>query len=356
MSHELQKINVSRNDSEWSVEVSAEIPADVLRTHREEALKEIQREAKLDGFRPGKAPLDRILAVYGEVAIMRKAAEHAIQHALPELLASENLLVIETPRVETENPEAGKPLSFTARAALAPQVTLPDYKQVAINQTTVKEEVSVSDNEHKEALTHFRRERARISKMEAGLEPQKAHEESRAMKPEELPALDEAFVRSLGMESVEKFSDAVRENIKNEKTLRAREKVRGAILDELVRTSTVFFPALLREYELNDMEARIKHDLEQSGASFDAYLAQTKKTREQLRGEWKEAADKRAKVRLILAEIARKEGIQPDEKRLEQELDHAKKHVPNADPEALRTHISHALRNEKVLEFLESQK
>ena len=360
MSHHLQSVKVSRDESAWEVEIRAEIPAERFAYYRAEALEEIQKSATVDGFRVGKAPVERIIQIYGEAAIMRQAAEHAIQHELPELLASEKLLIIESPRVETADPirqlAEGKPLAFTARAALAPEVVLPDYKKVAANSNAKKEEVSVSDQEHAEALAHFRRERARITKMEAGLEPQKAHEESRALDMEELPVLDEEFVRSLGLESVEKFSEVVRENIKTEKELRAREKLRAEILDELVKGSTIKYPARLREYELDDMEARITHDLKENGTTFDTYLAQAKKTREQLREEWKDVADKRAKVRLILSEIARKENIEPDKERLEHELEHARKHVPNADPEALRAHIAHALRNEKVLEFLESQK
>lgn len=352
---QLQNVNVSRDENAWEVEVRAEIPAAAFAVHRTEALKEIQRTAKLDGFRPGKAPLERIIQIYGEPTILKSAAERAVQHELPELLATEKFLIIESPRVTIETPGSEKPLQFTARAALAPEVTLPDYKATAARINAEKEEITVSDEEHKEALTHLRRERARIGKIEAGLEPQKAHEESRAMKEEELPALGDEFVRSLGIESAEKFSETIRSNIKTEKEMQAREKRRAAILDELVNSSTIHYPAVLREYELDDMEARIKHDLERMGANWEGYLAQTKKTREQLRSEWQDAADKRAKVRLILSEIARDENIQPDEERLEKELAHAREHVPSADPAALRTHIAHALRNEKTLEFLEKQ-
>ena len=354
MSNNLVNVKVTRDESTWSVEVSAEIPADVLLKYRGEALKEIQKDAKLDGFRPGHAPEDRILQVYGEPAILREAAQHAIQHELPELLAAEKLLIIETPRVSTEAPEVGKPLIFTARAALAPAIELPDYKKTAQMQPVVEEStLAVSDEEHAQAMTHLRRERARIEKIETGTEAQKATEESRAMKEEELPALDDEFVQSLGYESAEKFSEALRTNIKTEKAMQAHEKRRAAILDALVSGSKISYPVALREYELDDMEARVKEDIEHSGQTFDGYLVQIKKTREQLRGEWKDAADKRAKVRLILAEIARKENIEPDEKALAHELEHARKRYPAADPIALRAHIAHAMRNDATLRMIE---
>src|SRR3989338_12933 len=346
-------IKVSRDDGAWEVEVKAEIPAGAMDIYRAEALKEIQKTAKLDGFRPGKAPEDAVLRVYGESALLRAAAERAIQSELPEILAAQKLFIVETPRVTTDEPVAGKPLSFTARAALAPEIVLPDYKAISTKHQAVKEDTSVSDEEHAQAMTHLRRERHRIDKIEAGTEPQKAAEESHITEEKDLPVLDDAFVQSLGYPDTAAFSDALRKNIQNEKGLRAQEKRRAAILDDLVTDSKISYPATLREYELDDMEERVKGDLAQIHQTFESYLAEIKKTREELRTSWKDAADKRAKVRLILAEIARKEMIEPDAAALDHELSDAKEHYKDASDDVLRAHISHGMKNEMVLRFLE---
>ena len=351
-----QNTKVSRDESTWEAIVSAEISTEGLSHYRDEALREIQKSAKLDGFRVGKAPVDRIIAIYGEGQVMRHAAEIAIQRELPELLAKEQVAIVEAPKVTTDTPEIGKPLRFTARAALAPKIELADYKSIGKSVTAEKEDTSVSDAEHAEAMAHIRRERARIDKMEAGTEPAKAAEESKAMKEEELPALDDEFVQSLGYADADAFSEALRKNIQTEKELRASEKRRSLILDGMVKDSTVLYPAALREYELDDMEARVSA---QGGSAsggkdfFEQYLKEIGKTRDELRATWNDAADKRAKVRLILAEIARKEAIDADEKALSHEIEHAREHYPQADPDALRSHIAHAMRNEAVLRFLE---
>ncbi len=351
----LQNAKSTRDESAWEIEVRAEIPAEEIARYREKTLKEMRASVQLDGFRKGHAPLERIIHVYGEEAILKRAVEMAIQSELPEFLAQEKILVIEPPRVSIDPPALEKSVSFVARAALAPTIELPDYKAVARGHP-MSADTEVSDEEHKEALTHLRRERARIDKVETGVEPQKASEESRAMKEEELPALDDQFVQSLGIESAEKFSETVRVNIKNEKELRAREKRRAAILEDLVQSSKIQYPPKLREYELGDLEGRFKEDIARSGGTWEGFLAESKKTREELRESWKEAADKRAKVRLILSEIARKETIEPDEEEIRKELEHAKKHFPGADSEILRANIAHALRNELTLRFLEGQK
>jgi trigger factor len=346
-------VQVSRDDARWEVTIKGEISGEALERYRTEALSDLQKTAKLDGFRPGKAPIDRIVQVYGEESILREAAELAIKHELPELLAKENVLVIESPKVTTDTPESGKPLHFSATASLVPKVELADYKKISEAHREITEDTSVSEDEQKQALTHLRRERARIDKIESGTDAQKASEESRAMKEEELPELDDTFVQSLGYESAEKFAEALKTNIKNEKEIRATEKRRSTILDELVKESKVSYPAVLREYELDDMEARFKDDLERAGTNFEAYLKEIKKTYEELRKTWEPSADNRAKVRLILSEIARKENIEPPKAELDHEIEHAREHYPQANPEALRAHIAHAMRNEMTLRFLE---
>ena len=87
--------------------------------------------------------------------------------------------------------------------------------------------------------------------------------------------------------------------------------------------------------------------------ALEKYLAESKKTREELLKSWEEAADKRARVRLILADIARKESIDPDPAVIDHELSHAREHYPDADQQALRAHITHGMRNEMTLRFLE---
>ena len=353
MAHTATNIKVTRDEERWEAEITGEIPAESLAKYRDESLKEIQRDAKLDGFRPGKAPIDRIVQIYGEGAILRHAAEHAIEHELPEILASENLPIVEAPRVSTESPTAGMPLKFTARAALAPKVELPDYTKIAEKRRGEKEDTSVSDEEHAQALMHLRRERARIDKIESGTEAQKATEEARALAEADLPVLDDQFVQSLGYENVEKFSAMLRTNIQNEKELQAMQKRRAGILDDLVAATKVRYPAVLLEYELDEMEDRLKADLDHIGQTMEAFLARENKSREDVRASWKDAADKRAKIRLILSEIARAEKIEPKDEDVEHELGHAKEHYPDADTDALRSHVAHALRNELVMRFLE---
>ncbi|MBI5456692.1 hypothetical protein HY969_03035 [Candidatus Kaiserbacteria bacterium] len=350
-----KNVKVSRDEKNWEFVLEAELPADVVQKYRAEALKDIGRNAQIAGFRPGHVPETVLIKQYGETAILNEAAELAVKSELPEILAEEKANIVEAPRVSVDTPVAGSPLKFSARAPLAPEIKLPDYKGIAKKMVAKKEVITVSDDEHKDTTIHLRRERARIEKIEAGAAPDKALEEAQKAEEKDLPALDDEFVKSLGYESAEDFSNKLREHIKTEKELGAKNKFRAELLEALVKDSRISYPSMLREYELDDMEGRLQSDVERMGKKLDSYLAETKKTREQLRAEWKDAADKRAKIRLVLSEIARQEKVEADPEKLAHEFEHAKKHHPQADPDALHAHLSHALRNEQVLDWLEKQ-
>ena len=352
---EATNVKITRDADRWELEIRAEIPADILATYRAEALKEVTAEAKIDGFRPGKAPENVVLEKYGEQSILEHAAEHAVKHVLPEILAKEQVNIVDTPRVSIEPPKSGESLKFIARAPLAPEVKLPDYKEIAAIKNGKKVKITVTQIEHDETLSHLKRERARISHIEAGKNSEEAAEEAKKIVEKDLPPLDEEFVKSLGYESLEAFSDTVRTNLQNEKDLREQEKHRAALLDELVKGSTIKYPAMLKEYEMDDMEARMGSDLERMGTTVEKYLTSVKKTREELRKDWEKPADERAKVRLVLGEIARTEKLEADKEKVESEIKNAKAHYPQADDTLLRAHITHALKNEAVITWLEAQ-
>lgn len=352
---DVTNVKVSQDDARWEVEISGDITPEALVRFRAHVLKDMAKDAEIKGFRKGHVPEDALVRHVGEPAILQASAEDAVKHVLPEIIAKEKANIVDTPRVTVAQPVAGKPLSFTARAPLAPDVTLPDYEKIARGVNAKREVITVSDDEHKETLTHLRRERARIDKIEAGTDHKVAAEEAHKMDEKDLPALDDAFVKTIGYDTLDVFTEKLREHLKNEKELRAKSEHRAKILDELEKEANIKMPAVLLDYELDDMEARFGDDLARMGRTFENYLTETKKTREDVRKEWTDAAKKRAHIRLLLSRIAQKEKIEPNEELLAREVERAQKQYPQSSPEMLRSHIVHALRNEAVLDWLEAR-
>jgi len=352
--HNCANVSVQHDKEVAETTVTAEIPAERTALYREKAIAELEKSAKIDGFREGKVPRDVLIKHTGESAIMERTAHIALSEELPLLLAAEGIPAISTPSVSVTKIAQGNPLGFTAKVAVMPEVTLADYKKIAKEGTGKKELVVVTEEEVEETITHLRRERAKIEKIEAGTDPSKAAEEAAQMQTLELPGIDDPFVQSLGYKDADDFKIKLRENIKTEKENREREKVRIAIIDEIVAKSTIPVPGALVNHELDKMEAQMSGDLEQAGLTLEKYFEQIGKKREEMRGEWKETAKKRAQMQLALAEIAQKEDIKADKATLNTHVEHAKKHNKDINEANVRAYYEQALRNEAVLKYLEN--
>lgn len=326
---------------------------EVVAAYREQALAKLTNSLEIDGFRKGKAPKEHVVKHVGEAALLGEAAERAISEELPKVFASENLLVIDTPQVTIGAVSLEKPLHFTARAPLPPSVELPDYKKIAKKHPAPKDEFAATEEEVADALNHLKRERMRIEFMEGGMEHSSALEKSRGADAKELPDLDDAFVQSLGFESASAFTDSVKTNIATEKRRGAEEKRRAEMLEDLVKSATIALPPIMREWELDEMEAQFKEDVKRMGATWENYLKLSGKTAAEVRASWNETAEKRVKTRLVLDAIAGKENITPAQDAIDHEVAHLKEHHPGADEAHMRAFVTRSKRVEAVLRFLE---
>ena len=103
------------------------------------------------------------------------------------------------------------------------------------------------------------------------------------------------------------------------------------------------------------MFGQMEHDLARANLKIDDYLAHIKKTREELATEWAPAAEKRAKLQLILNEIAKHEHIVAPAETVEQEVAHLLEQYKDADPTRIMLYVSSMFVNEEVLKMLEKE-
>lgn len=99
----------------------------------------------------------------------------------------------------------------------------------------------------------------------------------------------------------------------------------------------------------------MESDITQMGLKFEDYLKHLNKTVADLRKEFKNDAEKKAKLALILNEIAKVEKIIADEEQVAKEVAAILEHYKDADPERATMHAQNVLTNEKIFQFLESQ-
>jgi len=345
------------------IEIEGELDAGIFETYFSKALKNIGEKMELPGFRKGKAPENIVLAQAGEIRVLEEMAELALAEHYPKIIKQEKLDVVGRPSIGITKLARNNPLGFKIKSAVLPEVALPNYKKIAKDilegATDKDKDTTVSDKELEDTIMDIRKSRAPKVHMaakssEAG-SPDASAEASREV-PTELPELNDDFVQALGpFKDVEDFKQKLKENIKLEKGNQVKEKMRLKIIEKIIDDTTIDTPDILIESELQKILYRMESDITQMGLKFDDYLKHLNKTVEDLKKEFRNDAEKKAKFSLVLNEIAKTEKIIPDDEQVAKEVAHILEHYKDADPERARMHAENVLTNEKIFQFLESQ-
>ena len=114
------------------VGVSIEVPSPEVDRAYERVLSRLQQRARIEGFRPGKAPREMVLARLGEAAVREEAIDLLIPEVVGQALREKSISAIDTPRVDIAEFERGRPARFTARVTVLPEVKLPDLDSIRV--------------------------------------------------------------------------------------------------------------------------------------------------------------------------------------------------------------------------------
>src|SRR5690348_13504732 len=123
--------------------------------------KDFQKEAKLPGFRPGKAPRDMVLRRYAK-DIEEEAKRKLISEAYKKAVDEQKLDVLGYPDIEEIQFNRGQPLQFAATIETAPEFELPEYKGIPVKQ----EQRSVTDEDVERALNALREPQVAFNKVD----------------------------------------------------------------------------------------------------------------------------------------------------------------------------------------------
>lgn len=346
------------------VEIEGELESEIFESYYTKALKKLGENLKLDGFRTGKIPENVLLSNIPEIAILEEMAQIALNEHYPKILEDEKIDAISRPEISIIKLARNNPLGFKIKTAVLPEIKLPEYKDISKkiigSVTDAEKNIVVSDEDLENTIMDIRKSRA--PKVKVSDTDKHEHKEGEVCEHEkvsdtlELPAFDDEFVKGLGpFKDMEDFKTKLRENIKLEKENQQKEKTRLKIVEEIVEGSVMDLPEILINVELDKILYRMESDITQMGLKFEDYLKHLNKTKEDLRKEFRTDAEKKAKLVLILNEIAKVEKIMADPDQVANEVAMILEHYKDADPERARMHAENVLTNEKIFRFLEEQ-
>ena len=117
--------------------------------------------------------------------------------------------------------------------------------------------------------------------------------------------VDDEFAKSLGLESLAKLRDAVKDRLAREHVSVSRQKVKRALLDELDTRHKFEPPPSLVEEEFNRVWKSVLTEMENEKKTF----ADEGTTEEKAKAEYQAIAERRVRLGLVLAEIGEKNKI-----------------------------------------------
>ena len=142
--------------------VIVSLPWAEINAETDKRLKQTQRRVKIDGFRPGKAPLKMVAQMYGASA-QNDVMNELVQRAFYDIAVSENLKVAGFPRFEgVEEQDDQESFKIAAIFEVFPEVVIGDLSAQEVEKVTA----NVGDAEVDQTVEILRKQRTRYNHVE----------------------------------------------------------------------------------------------------------------------------------------------------------------------------------------------
>jgi trigger factor len=333
-----------------------------------EVYKELGRQVRVPGFRPGKVPNRVLDQRIGRPVVLEQVVNHAIPEVYSEVVRDNQVRVLGQPEIEVTRLDDNDTLAFTAEVDVAPQLELPSLDDLSV---TV-DDVEVTDEEIDEQVSVMRERFAMLTGVDRpaqdgdyvsidleatvdgevledgttsgmsyevgsgnlmeglddavrGLSADEsatfrtalasgphAGEQAdvsvtvRSVKAKELPELDDEFASTASeFDTLAELRDDVRARLQRGKTLEQGGQARDKLVEHLIETVEVPIPENLVEREATWRNQAMERELSQAGMDFDQFLQITGgESREAYEESQKKDIERAVRTQFILDAIA----------------------------------------------------
>lgn len=372
-----------------SAVVTVEVDAEQLKGAMVAAAQRVSRVRPIAGFRPGKAPYDRIEKAVGKEVLLDEAIDVLAQSLYKQVLRDEKIDPYDMGKLDVKQRD---PLILEYTIPTRPIVTLGDYRAIHLQPNPV----TVNDEEIQAVFERMQKEQAELTpierpaqkgdlmtldinggfeseepverkglQIELGAErpifpwldqlvganvnetreitytyPAEDEEESRRgkvvkytvtitdLKEPKLPALDDDFAKSVSeFETFEQLKLQVREGLLAQKQEEEEDRFANQVVDQIVDKSQIAYPASMLEDELNIELERARGFAAQLGLTLEKYLELASKTEEQFKEEARPVAEKKVRRLLTLLELIHAENITVAREQVDTEIEHQTMHA-----------------------------
>jgi len=159
---EEKKLTVDvREGKAWKRTLEIEVPKETVDEQFETAYRKYKTQAKIPGFRKGKAPLEMVKRRFKD-AIQKDVLETLVPRTYEDALKETDLFPISLPEVKEIDFEEGKPLKFKAEIEVKPEVEVKDYTGLEVTKRVQE----ITDNDVEQSLKYLREDLAQLQPVE----------------------------------------------------------------------------------------------------------------------------------------------------------------------------------------------
>ena len=124
------------------VGMTIEVPAEVVDATYDRVLNRLASRAKIEGFRPGRAPRALVEARIGAAVLREEVVETMVPEVVRQALDDKSIDPIDNPDVEVLELERGRPARLKATISVMPEVTLADVTKLEVEPPDHTHEVT----------------------------------------------------------------------------------------------------------------------------------------------------------------------------------------------------------------------
>lgn len=349
------------------VRINVEVPFAELEPDFQRAYKELAKQVRLPGFRPGKAPAKLLEARIGREAMLDQIVNDALPSRYGQAVAESDVQPLGRPNIEVTKKEYGQDLQFTAEVDIRPKISPPDLSALTVSVdpieigeddvdaelqslrtrfgtlTAVDRPVAVGDvvsidlsatvdgedipNAAAEGLSHevgsgrliaglddavvgLSADESRVftAKLAAG---EHAGQEAqvtvtvRSVKERELPEPDDEFAQLASeFDSIDELRASLSDQVRQAKRAQQAEQIRNATIDALLEQVDVPLPESYVQAQFDSVLHSALSGLNHDEARFNELLVEQGASRAAFDAEARTASEKDVKRQLLLDALA----------------------------------------------------
>ncbi len=365
------------------VRINVEVPFAELEPDFDRAFKQLAKQVRLPGFRPGKAPRKLLEARIGRGAVLEQVVNDALPSRYSEAVTTSEVRPLGQPDIEITKLEDNEELVFTAEVDIRPDITIPDLEALKIEVDPIE----VTDEDIDAELQSLRARFGTLKGVERGAEDgdfvsidlsatvdgqdvpdakteglshevgsgqlieglddalvgmkeeetkvftttlaagEHAGEEAqvtvtvKSVKERELPEPDDEFAQLASeFDTIDELKASLKDQVERVKRIQQAEQIRDKALETLLEQTEVPLPEKIVQAQIDDTVHNAIHQLDHDEDAFAKALEAQGSSREEFDDDNKTNAERAVKTQLVMDAIADQLNVQVGQNDLTERL------------------------------------